>query len=101
MHFWSIENPCWLWQVAYQKLWSVNVWCGIIEDRIIGPYFIEGNLNGRKYTTFLQETLDPLLEETPLETRNRIWYQYDGCPAHFSLMARNELQRRFPNRWIG
>ncbi|KZC06777.1 hypothetical protein WN55_07550 [Dufourea novaeangliae] len=91
MHFWSTENSHWLRQVARQKPWSVNVWCGIIEDRIIGPYFIERNLNGRKYTTFLQETLGPLLEEIPLETRNRMWYQHDGCPAHFSLVARNEL----------
>lgn len=39
MHYWSAENPHWLREVQHQGRWSLNVWCGIIGDRIIGPYF--------------------------------------------------------------
>ena len=27
-------------------LLSVNCWCGIVGDHVIGPYFFEGRLNG-------------------------------------------------------
>lgn len=30
-----------------------------------------------------------------------MWIQQDGCPAHYALIARNTLDRIFPNRWIG
>jgi hypothetical protein len=30
-----------------------------------------------------------------------VWFQQGGAPAHCSLMVRAELDRKFPNRWIG
>ncbi|EZA47972.1 hypothetical protein X777_14655 [Ooceraea biroi] len=30
-----------------------------------------------------------------------MWMQQNGCPAHYSLVARNIMDRRFPGRWIG
>lgn len=30
-----------------------------------------------------------------------MWFQHDGCPAHFSLVARQKLIEKFSNRWIG
>ena len=32
---------------------------------------------------------------------SKIFFQQDGAPAHYSLMARNWLNERLPNRWIG
>lgn len=101
MHLWATENPHWLRQVEHQRQWSVNVWCGIIGDKIIGPYFINANLNGNIYANFIKDTLGLLLEELPLLTRQTMWYQHDGCPAHYSLIARRELDEKFRNRWIG
>ena len=31
----------------------------------------------------------------------RMRFQHDGCPAHFALQERGELDRMFPQRWIG
>ncbi|RZB39425.1 hypothetical protein BDFB_010485 [Asbolus verrucosus] len=45
MHYWNVQNPHWLCQVEYQRSWFVNVWCGIIGDKLIGPHITEGNLN--------------------------------------------------------
>ena len=45
MHYWSVDNPRWLREV--------NVWCGLLHNKIIGPYFIDGTLNGRKYDRIL------------------------------------------------
>ncbi|KAL2731784.1 transposable element tc3 transposase [Vespula squamosa] len=85
IHLLTAENPHWLRQVEHQKQWSVNVWCGIIGDKIIGPCFINGNSN----------------EELPSLIRQTMWYQHDGCPAHYSLIVRRELDEKFRNRWIG
>lgn len=101
MHYWATENPHWLREVEHQRQWSVNVWCGIIGHHIIGPYFMDGRLNGREYTRFLRRDLPALLENVELNTRQMMWYQHDGCPAHYALIARNALDNLFPNRWIG
>ncbi|RZC40350.1 hypothetical protein BDFB_014623 [Asbolus verrucosus] len=45
----NMHQPHWLRQVEHQRPWSVNVWCGIIGDKLI----IEGNLNGEMYQDFL------------------------------------------------
>ncbi|XP_026828441.1 uncharacterized protein LOC113562655 [Ooceraea biroi] len=101
MRFWAVENPHWLRQIEHQRQWSLNVWCGIIDNKIIGPYFIDGHLNGNSYANFLEHNLVHLLEDLPLITRRTMWYQHDECPAHFSLVARNKLNEKFANRWIG
>lgn len=101
MHYWSVENPHWLREVEHQRPWSVNVWCGIIGDQLIGPYFIDGNLNGEKYRNFLENQLPILLEDLSLEVRHNMWFQHDGCPAHYAVIAREVLNREFNGRWIG
>lgn len=101
MHYWATENPRWLRQVEHQRPWSVNVWCGIMGDHIIGPYFIDGTLNGQKYADFLTNELPLLLEDVSLQDRLNMWFQHDGCPAHNANIARRLLDREYPGRWIG
>jgi hypothetical protein len=40
MHYWSTNNPHWMREVDYQNRWSLNVWCGILDGRIVGPFFL-------------------------------------------------------------
>lgn len=101
MHYWSEENPRWLREVCKQRPWSVNVWCGLIDNKIIGPYFIDGTLNRRKYEQILIEVLPQLLEDIPLYVRQTMWYQQDGCPAHSAQNITEILNRTFGNHWIG
>lgn len=84
-----------------QNRWSLNVWGGILGHRVIGPFFIEGNLNANKYAEFLQDHLEDLLEDVPLGARRRMWLQHDGAPAHSSALVREWLTRNFEGRWIG
>ncbi|XP_011860699.1 PREDICTED: uncharacterized protein LOC105557910 [Vollenhovia emeryi] len=100
MHYWSVENPHWLRQVEHQRPWSVNVWCGILGTQIIGPYFIEDNLNGQMYSDFL-DVLPIRMEDVPLQKRMDMWFQHDGCPAHYSRISQEVLDRNYPGRWIG
>lgn len=45
----SRENPDWMQDVCMQYPEMVNAWAGIFEDHIIGPFIIDGNLNGDNY----------------------------------------------------
>lgn len=98
MHYWSVENPHWLRQVEHQCPWSVNVWCAIIGNKLIGPYFIEGNLNqiwNQISRNFLEQKRPPLFEDVALDVRQSMWFQHDGCPAHYSIAAREVLDRDY------
>ncbi|RLU16752.1 hypothetical protein DMN91_010820 [Ooceraea biroi] len=101
MHYWAPENPHWMREIDHQRRWSINVWCGILGNQVIGPYFIEGQLTGQKYATFITEILPALLENVPLNIRLGMWYMHDGCPAHYARVSREALHRQFPHRWIG
>lgn len=100
-HYWSQNNPHWIQEIDAQHRWSVNVWCGIVDKQIIGPFIFENPLNGTNYLQFLAEDLPVLLENVSLQTRTNMWFQHDGCPAHYSQNIREFLNERFPNRWIG
>ena len=46
------------------------------------------------YRNFLEQELPLLLEDVALDVRHRtMWFQHDGCPAHFSAAAREILDR--------
>ena len=94
-------NPRLTFTSHHQVSYSVNVWCGILNSRIIGPYFFEGNLTGQRNLHFLQTVLVDLPSDIPLRTRRRIYYQHDGCPAHNAAIVTTYLDRTFPGRWIG
>lgn len=42
MRYWAYENPHWMRAVDNQRYWTLNTWCGIIGERIIGPHFLKG-----------------------------------------------------------
>lgn len=100
-HYWSDENPHWMRQVDHQNVWSLNVWCGVLGERIIGPFFFEGTLTGEKYLDFLRDSFSELLEEVPLDIRRRMWFQQDGAPPHYARTVRAFLNQMFPRRWMG
>lgn len=101
MHYYSQNNPHWMQEVQHQGKWSVNVWCGILCGQIIGPFIFDGNLNGEIYLNFLQHELPILLEGIDLATRKDMFFQHDGCPAHFAASVREYLDAAYPGRWIG
>jgi len=101
LHYWATENPHWVLQAHSQVKWSVNVWAGILGDHIIGPYFIDGKVDGNFYRNFLRNKLVNLLDEVPLESRVNMWFQQDGHPAHTAKETRLLLNEKFGRRWIG
>lgn len=100
-HYYSDENPRFFRTLDRQHRWCVNVWGGIIGTQVVGPFFFDGHLNGAMFLRFLRDNLPVLLENIPLNIRKGMWLQLDGAPAHFEVNVRNELDRQYPNRWIG
>lgn len=100
-HVWSQENPRATVVSHHQVRFSLNMWAGIIGDRLVGPHVLVNRLTGQAYTNFLENTIPDVFEDTPLINHQHIHFLHDGAPAHFSLTARRYLDRRFPDRWIG
>lgn len=99
--YWSNENPHWLRESHTQYPQKLNVWAGLFRDQMIGPFFIDGNLNGPKYLQLLQEEIVPSLQEIAGDEYDEVWFQQDGAPAHFTRIVRDYLNEEFNNRWIG
>jgi hypothetical protein len=70
-----------------QHSFSVNVWCGVIDNKLIGPAVLPNRLTGCVYVDFLQNKLPLLLEEVPLAKRMHMVFQHDGSPAHYSHLV--------------
>lgn len=101
LHEWRIENPHLIREDRSQYRFKVNLWTGILNGKIIGPFELPENLNGEIYLNFLQNVLPNLLEDVPLSIYGRLWFQQDGCPAHYARLVREFLNREYPGRWIG
>lgn len=100
-HEWAPENPHKTKKSSSQYKFSINISAGIVNNTLIGPHVIEGNLNSESYLNFLQETLPDLLEDVPLAVRRSIIFQHDGAPPHFGRLVKNYLDEVYPNSWIG
>lgn len=105
--FWAKENPRWMREHHTQYPQKVVVWAGIVKNKIIEPYFFDGNVNGQNYLDFLQNVLIPTLvqlypeENNPVVPDQNLWYQQDGAPSHYAAEVSHYINEVFQNRWIG
>ncbi|CAK1590996.1 unnamed protein product [Parnassius mnemosyne] len=100
IHNWQLENPHETREDRSQYMFKINLWTGIFNGSILGPIELPPTLNGENFLAFLQHQLPTLLENVPLQTRATMWYQNDGCPAHYARDVRAYLDDRFSRRWI-
>lgn len=105
--YWARENPHWTQESHSQHRGKVNVWAGLIKDRLVGPYFFEGNLTSARYLDFLRFDLIPAVavlfpnNEDPDLPHQHIWFQQDGAPPHYGANVRQYLDTIWPGKWIG
>lgn len=98
--FWSQNNPHWVQEAHTQHPQKLNVWAGIYNNRIVGPFFLQENLTGERYLQLLDTQVIPALEVNG-QLPNNIWFQQDGAPPHYARIVRERLDRTFHHRWIG
>lgn len=80
---------------------KINVWAGLCQRCIIGPFFIDRNLNAEKYLNLLQNQIIPTIQNSFAEDMQNVWFQQDGATPHYAIRVRQFLDRTFPNKWIG
>lgn len=99
-HIWASVNPHGHREIKFQGRRSVSVWCGILNDKVIGPIFYQGSLSGERYLNFLGNDIENLLDNLPLRQYNELIWHQDGAPLHNVVPVRNFLNNRYP-LWIG
>lgn len=97
--YWSRENKHLSVPLRTQYPQKVNVWAGILGDNIVGPFFINGNLNGERYLQLLQQDIIPAVQNLNVNF-DEIWFQQDGCPAHNARQVQDFLATTFPEQLI-
>ncbi|KAL7292826.1 hypothetical protein TKK_0013650 [Trichogramma kaykai] len=99
--YWSDTNPHWMREDKTQYPQKLNEWAEIVGDRIIGPFFINGNLNAQNYEQMLRNDICPAIKAVKGPNYDRTWFQQDGAAAHYGRNVRNFLDGEFFDRWIG
>lgn len=56
----------------FQHKFSINVWCGVIDDLKFGPYKLAVHLNSLQYLPVLQNNLLIMLNGVPLDIRREM-----------------------------
>ncbi|GBM52347.1 hypothetical protein AVEN_229575-1 [Araneus ventricosus] len=80
---------------------KVNVWCGLLYDRVVGPFFFtETSITANIYQDLLEIYVFPQIDDLEAVTGNSIVFMQDGATPHFSISVREALNERFPNSWI-
>lgn len=100
LRYWARENKHRSYAYRSQYPEKLNVWAGILDNHLVGPFFIDGSLNAQKYLTLLQEQVLPAIQNLPGVDQNDVWFQQDGCPAHNAVRVREFLTTTFPDRLI-
>ena len=96
VRIWGTDNPReYLEEEANSP--KVNVWCGLLHNKVIGPFFFAGQtVTQYSYLDMLEGFAYPQLANV-----QGVIFQQDGAPPHWALRVRRSLNEHFPNRWIG
>ncbi|KFM68198.1 hypothetical protein X975_25037, partial [Stegodyphus mimosarum] len=97
VRIWRSENPH-EYRETQRDSPKVNVWCGLMHDRVIGPFlFTEKTVSSVVYLDMLENFVFPQLEEL----QPHVFLQQDGAPPHWGTIVRSSLNDYFTGRWIG
>ena len=77
----------------------------VSEEKLIGPYFFDGNVNSQAYLEMLNNFVLPQVESIFIVNQNgstlrAYWFQH-GAPGHHLNAVHDRVQTLFPNRVVG
>ena len=84
MHMWAYDNPHTTTVRGYQHRFSVKVWCGIVDNHVLGPHVLPSCLTDPVYRQFVEHELPGVLHETPCGL-------YTMAPLHISVTRRGSI----------
>ncbi|EFA11627.1 hypothetical protein TcasGA2_TC000005 [Tribolium castaneum] len=101
MYYWSVENPHVTRIINQKQPFSLNVWTGMFQNSLVGPFFLPNLLTGNDYLIFLVTELEDFFDGLPLQQRFNMWYMQNGALPHTQGNVVEYLNNVFPERWIG
>ncbi|GFS76140.1 uncharacterized protein NPIL_367161 [Nephila pilipes] len=94
VRIWGSENPREGRELQRDSS-KVNMWCGLMYDRVTGPpFFTKKALTSVVYLDLLENFIFPQLEELQLH----VFLQQDGAPPHWGTIVRSSLNDHFTGR---
>ena len=72
VHMWSHDNPHETSVTNFERRFTVNVWCVVLGNSLIGPFAFDNNVTGNAYEVFLRNELPGFLEDIPLKIQSQI-----------------------------
>jgi len=85
--FWGTQQPNEIHEYVRGSP-KVNVRCGLLYDRVIGPFFFsESTITGVVFLDLLEQYVFPKIETFEQETVSRVTFMQDGAPPHFSCFV--------------
>lgn len=99
--YWSNINPHQTVARIQQGRFGFHVWVALYQNRVLNYNIFNENLNAQGYMQILEECVIMELDNMPLATRNLVYFQQDGAPAHNSHMVRQLLNVNFAENWLG
>lgn len=96
--FWARENPR-VFETTTLKPQRITVWCAISEFGIIGPVFLDQNINGERYKRMLLKDFIPVVQG--MDAIERFWFMQDGALPHRTNDVFQVLDEHFTGRVIG
>jgi len=98
---WSHDSPHGSVEKNVQGRFSINVWCGILGDMLIGPVILGDLVTGKHDIDFLQNGLTKQLENVRLATRICVYFPHDRAPSHYIRLVMQHLNGTSANRRFG
>jgi hypothetical protein len=53
-HIWATENPFAVHPCAHQHRFGINLWAGVIDNNLVGPFTPPARVNAENFLQFLQ-----------------------------------------------
>ncbi|XP_011058653.1 PREDICTED: uncharacterized protein LOC105148558 [Acromyrmex echinatior] len=96
-------------KAALKNMQDFSIGCGrqgaLEPDEVVNIKWVDNDMlfnlginAARFFADFLKTDFFDYLEDTHLQQRIEMWFQLDGCPAHYSRIIRAWLDRHFPHR---
>ena len=97
--FWAPVNPHELVECKEQQGGKKAMcWCGMVDGRVLGPFWVEGSMDSEVYRIMLEDHIWPSVKGSA--TRKKYFFQQDGATCHTTTGNLNILKSKFNNRII-
>jgi hypothetical protein len=98
---WFHGNPHQTRGINFGRRFSVNVWCDLLGNKLIGQFVLDNNLTGNTYEFFLRNDLPGLLGNISVMVKGQIYFQRDWARPHYIQHVKEYLHESSPNHWLG